>query len=48
MTGAIIHRLSFDQLTYFGHAPASWYFAELLIFGAAFCLTMALVKGADK
>ena len=44
----MIFGLSFDQLTYFGHAPAKWYLAEALIFGAASCLAMALVKGGRR
>jgi len=44
MTAATIHRLSFDQLTYFGHAPARWYLAEALICAAAWCLAMAMVR----
>jgi len=39
-----MHRLSFDQLTYFGHAPASWYLAEAIIFSTAWCLAMSLAS----
>ena len=29
----MIHRLSFDHLTYFGHPTALWYLAEALVKG---------------